>query len=345
MSTLIQSQPRLIVVACPGQTPGFSFGQLYKAGLPVAVSDGAITENGDDSVTVSFDAADTDTVGDFTFSVKDGATGKYWSVGNDVWNSPIGLVPNDGTGSVLLDNVALVALTSVPALKIQATTVGNDAVEIISADDGITITTDGRGVAIDAISTGLEIVSDHSCIVSDGVNGWLMTASNFGVAITLTGTGDAVRLESSAGVGFNSIGGDCGIAARCSDTLLPGILRTGMYVAAHGDGLRVRSLTGNGVFLTGLGAGLNVFAAGGPAVIWGVIDGLVAIADKVLNLADGVETGRTLGWAMRIILAAAAGKSFLTGAVRTYRDTNDTTNRVSATTDNFGQRTAVTYNG
>ena len=76
--------------------------------------------------------------------------------------------------------------------------------------------------------------------------------------------------------------------------------------------------------------------------------GLDALADAILDRTDGVEPGsggteRTVREALRIILAAAAGK--LSGAASTtvsIRDTNDAKNRIVATVDANGNRSAVT---
>lgn len=68
-----------------------------------------------------------------------------------------------------------------------------------------------------------------------------------------------------------------------------------------------------------------------------------AIADALLDRTAGVETNRTLRQALRLILAAAAGK--LSGAADTtvtIRDTNDSKDRITATVDADGNRTAVT---
>ena len=65
--------------------------------------------------------------------------------------------------------------------------------------------------------------------------------------------------------------------------------------------------------------------------------------DAILDLAAGVETNRTLRQALRLILSAAAGK--LSGAATTtvtIRDTNDGTDRIVATVDSDGNRSAVT---
>jgi hypothetical protein len=64
-----------------------------------------------------------------------------------------------------------------------------------------------------------------------------------------------------------------------------------------------------------------------------------AIADALLDRANGIETSYSLRHAMRVMLAVAAGKSSNSGG--TYRDINDTKPRVTATLSD-GNRTAVT---
>ena len=83
----------------------------------------------------------------------------------------------------------------------------------------------------------------------------------------------------------------------------------------------------------------------GVAVSSGTIN---SIADGLLDRADGVEpssggTERTVREALRLILSACVGK--LSGAATTtvaIRDTNDSKNRISATVDSDGNRSAVT---
>lgn len=68
-----------------------------------------------------------------------------------------------------------------------------------------------------------------------------------------------------------------------------------------------------------------------------------AVAGALLDLTDGVESSYTVRQALRITLAALAGKaSGLDSNSPVYRDINDTTNRITATTDTNGNRTAVT---
>lgn len=65
--------------------------------------------------------------------------------------------------------------------------------------------------------------------------------------------------------------------------------------------------------------------------------------DAVLDRADGVETGWTLRQGLRLMLSALAGK--LSGAATatvTIRDVNDAKNRIVATVDASGNRSAVT---
>lgn len=66
-------------------------------------------------------------------------------------------------------------------------------------------------------------------------------------------------------------------------------------------------------------------------------------ADALLDRAAGVETGWTLRQSMRVMLSSLAGK--LSGAATntvTIRDVGDTKNRVTASVDPDGNRTAVT---
>ena len=68
-------------------------------------------------------------------------------------------------------------------------------------------------------------------------------------------------------------------------------------------------------------------------------------ASALLDASNGVETGFTLRQALRLILAMAAGK--LSGAATTtitIRSVNDTADRITATVDSNGNRTAVTTN-
>jgi len=66
------------------------------------------------------------------------------------------------------------------------------------------------------------------------------------------------------------------------------------------------------------------------------------VGNAVLDALNGVEDDWTLRQALRIILSALGGKVDITGNTVTIRDVNDTVDRITATTDTNGQRTAVT---
>lgn len=70
-----------------------------------------------------------------------------------------------------------------------------------------------------------------------------------------------------------------------------------------------------------------------------------AIADALLDRASGIESSYTLRQALRLILAASAGKiSGATSATLAIRDINDTKDRITASLDQLGNRTAITTN-
>jgi hypothetical protein len=66
------------------------------------------------------------------------------------------------------------------------------------------------------------------------------------------------------------------------------------------------------------------------------------IADGMLDRTDAVETGYTPRQALRILLAAEGGKVAISGGTVTIRNVTDAKDRITATTDASGQRTAVT---
>jgi hypothetical protein len=71
--------------------------------------------------------------------------------------------------------------------------------------------------------------------------------------------------------------------------------------------------------------------------------GICLSADALLDRAAGVETSRTLRQSLRLMLSALAGKaSGLATTTATFRDTNDTKDRIVATVDTSGNRSAVT---
>jgi hypothetical protein len=87
----------------------------------------------------------------------------------------------------------------------------------------------------------------------------------------------------------------------------------------------------------------GTFAAGALDAAAAAADLGTELATALLDLANGVETSYTLRQAMRLVLAALVGK--LSGAETTtvtIRDIGDTTDRIIATVDADGNRSAVT---
>lgn len=87
------------------------------------------------------------------------------------------------------------------------------------------------------------------------------------------------------------------------------------------------------------GSGLPKFTAAS------LVEAPGATPEDILDFAAGIETSLTLRQAMRLLVAASAGKLSGAGGVSIQiRNYNDTLNRISATVDANGNRTAITYN-
>lgn len=89
----------------------------------------------------------------------------------------------------------------------------------------------------------------------------------------------------------------------------------------------------------------DAFARLGAPVGASISADVAGVPAALLDVAAGVETGLTVRQAFRLWSAVLLGKaSGLNTNAPVYRDTGDTKNRVSATTDANGNRTAVTLN-
>ena len=163
------------------------------------------------------------------------------------------------------------------------------------------------------------------------------SAGSYGKAV-----GDGVTTWVTA-TGFNTTTPPTveAIADQVWDEATSGHTSAGSYGKAIGDGVT------SWVTATGF----SPFDSSADAVTVGNVSStpINAIADGLLDRADGVEpasagTERTVREALRLILSACAGQvAGASGTTITIRDTNDTTNRITATVDSDGNRTAVTY--
>lgn len=65
-------------------------------------------------------------------------------------------------------------------------------------------------------------------------------------------------------------------------------------------------------------------------------------AAGLLDLTNGIETDFTLRQSMRLMLSVLVGITSVTGSTRTFRDVNNSKNRITATVASNGDRSAVT---
>ena len=171
----------------------------------------------------------------------------------------------------------------------------------------------------DEATSGHTSAGSYGKAIGDGVTSWV-TATGFNTTTPPT-------VEA--------------IADQVWDEATSGHTSAGSYGKAIGDGVT------SWVTATGF----STFDSSADAVTVGTVSStpINAIADGLLDRADGVEpasagTERTVREAFRLILSACAGQvAGASGTTITIRDLNDTTNRITATVDADGNRTAVTY--
>jgi hypothetical protein len=139
-----------------------------------------------------------------------------------------------------------------------------------------------------------------------------------------------------------SVGSVTGLTAANLDATISSRLASAAYTAPDNASIATILADVN----SGAGAIYNRIGAPVGASIAADIAALPTAngnADALLDRAAGVETGWTLRQAARIMLSVLAGKaSGLATATAVYRDMADSKNRISATVDSSGNRTAVT---
>lgn len=236
------------------------------------------------------------------------------------------------SGTVTFPNATLASTTNITAGTIttatNVTTVNGLANDVITA----------ASIAADAIGAS-ELAADAVAEIADGV--W--------DELRLGHTGLGTFGQGVASVQGNVTGSVASVTGNVGGNVTGSV---GSVVGAVGSVTgAVGSVTGNvGGNVTG---SVGSVAAGGITAIsiaTGAIDADALAADAgtelataILDLTDGVETSYTLRQALRLILSAAAAK--LSGAATTsitIRDVNDSKNRIAATVDASGNRTAVT---
>lgn len=176
---------------------------------------------------------------------------------------------------------------------------------------------------------------DLTAAVAGGVNG---EATLAGVG-SLTGTGALIISMVAALTGSGTISSANAIAFLNLAAALAGA--GDLAGAATAIGHAAAALTGDGD-ASATATALGTLAA--SITVTGDLLTSANIADVILDDADGVETGLTVRQALRIIAAAVAGKVSGGGTTTiTFRNAlADDTNRIVATVDNDGNRTAIT---
>lgn len=150
-----------------------------------------------------------------------------------------------------------------------------------------------------------------------------------GSAMTLTVAYDASKTAASQA--------SVDIVAGYIDTEVAAIkAKTDLIPAAPASTTNITAASG--IIVSAIGN--NVITAASIAA-----DAGEELANALLDLANGVETSTTLRQAIRLIVAASAGKvNGAAGSTVNIRNLADTLNRITATVDADGNRTAITTN-
>ena len=197
-------------------------------------------------------------------------------------------------------------------------------------------------IAADAIGAS-ELAADAVAEIADGVwdeaRSGHVAAGSFGEYVPANVT----YFGGSAG-SFTSGRPDVNMTYIAGSIVSTSSAQLGVNVVnAAGTGWASGSLT-SGVFASGA-ITADAIAASAIGASELAADAANEIADALLDRSAGVETGYTPRQALRLIMAAELGK--LSGAATTtvtIRDVNDSANRIVATVDSSGNRTAVTLN-
>lgn len=343
---------------------------------------GTCTDQGNSTVSIDFDVNDTDTVGDLVLYVTDSIAQTFIFDYDEVWDSPIGYLPNNSTSKINLLQLNL-QNSGAAALTITNLAAGAPAIQVTSADQGMNITAAQEGVSINAATgffsvkmsgdSGLGIFSVNGPgvhvqstagnaieLTASAGKGMLLTAdvgisivsahhsvlstSTSGPGWQITGQSDAVKLTGTTAAGLRAEGNTIGVGARRTSGAPPALANGGLSIASALTAINCISSGGDAAIVQGNTFGLRLVGAANQALSLNGVNVAEVIANFLLDLVNGIETGYTPRQFFRAVFSVLGGKSFLTGNTRRFRDVNDTVDRVTATTDTQGQRTNVTLN-
>lgn len=332
---------------------------ISKAGGSFASPSGAVTEIGSGWYKVAGNATDSGTLGPLalhaTATGADPTDSLYEVVAHDVQDAVhLGLscLPNtavttngslltSGTGtaqiSVSSGQVLLQTGTGTGQLDFTSGVVKANLVQIIAT----ALSESSVGQIALAFKKWFNVLAPTGTVnsipdaVAGAASGLAIVGSNMGTVSSVTGN--------VSGNVVGSVGSVTGLTASNLDATVSSRLPTSSYTAP--DNSTIAAIAGYvDTEVAAIKAKTDLIPAAPAAV--GDIPTAAQNAAALLDLSNGIETSITPRQAMRLILAASAGK--LSGAATTtitIRNVGDSKDRITATVDSSGNRTAVTTDG
>lgn len=259
------------------------------------------------------------------------------------------LISGTNSGGLVVDSLTVVGGTELQS--------GMRITQSQSNERALLIEGNGSGEAIGIFGgltgNGVEIWAGDNAGVALQINGVVdkavqITGGDFSHAVVITGGSDGDGLRCAAGTGAgvdirgNITGNLLGTVTSLTNAPTAGDFTATMKTSLNAATPAVTVSDKTGFSLTSGYDPAKTAAQAGDAMT--LTSGeRNSVADALLDRAAGVETNRTPRQALRLMLATLAGKlSGAAGTTVTIRDTNDTVNRVVATVDADGNRSAVT---
>jgi hypothetical protein len=238
-------------------------------------------------------------------------------------------------------------------LQADATQILGSAINATTAQIGANLVNiAGSAVATTSAQLGVNLVNVAGSAVSTstaqiGCNA-VSTAANAITATSLDATAgaeiaDAVWDEAYSG---HTSAGTFGLAnAAIQGANLINIAGSAVSASTAQLGVNVVNMGGSALSTSTAQVGVNVVSTGTDAITSTSLASSAGSEIATAVLAGVVEGSYTIQHILKLIGAIAAGKaSGLDSNAPVYRDISDTLNRISATTDTSGNRSAVTLN-
>lgn len=215
---------------------------------------------------------------------------------------------------------------------------------------GLTVTVDVWRVTLSNLSASEVVTAGSATEIGDGLYAYRVASADlqtyyYYAVFKTAGTADVkhlfgAQLDFSGNTGdtYARLGAPAGASVSADIAALPSAstIATAVWASA------TRTLTSISALASELRAAVGLASANLDTQL----DALPTAnenADALLDRSSGIETSITLRQALRLVLAASAGKlSGAAGATVTIRNVGDSKDRIVATVDADGNRTAVT---